>query len=148
MEGFLIALDSGMAAFAPPLARALIWGTFTGALSMLIYVLVAPQTKLKAIKAEQKANKAVLKAYDGEFDGMMALIKKDLMCSLRMVALSLFPFVLSVVPAFGIMYGLEAAYMGVEMPGVGPEWSASFEFWYIVSVIVSSLGIKIAFKIT
>lgn len=148
MEGLLTNLDGGMAAFAAPLARALIWGTLTGIISMVVYVLVAPQDTLKAIKAEQRANKAVLKAYDGEFDGMMALIKKDLGCNLRMVGHSLLPFVLSVAPAFGIMFGLEAAYMGVALPGVGPEWSATFEFWYIVAAIVSSLAIKIGFKIT
>lgn len=137
-----------MAAFASPLIRALLWGTLTGIFSMIVYVLVAPQDKLKAIKAEQKANKALLKAYDGEFDGMMALIKKDLGYNLRMVVLSLLPFVLSVAPAFGIMFWLEEIYTGVELPGVGPEWSATFEFWYIVAAIVSSLGIKFAFKIT
>lgn len=148
METLLLSLDAALASACSPFIRAWIWGVVTGALSMGIYVLIAPQDKLRAIKAVQKDNKKLLKAYDGEFDGLKALIAKDLSCSMRLVGLSLVPFVVSVAPAFGIMYGLETAYLDIPLPQMGAEWTGNFEFWYILSAILSSLATKIGFKIT
>lgn len=148
MQELLAQADSALAAWCSPVMRSLLWGTLTGVLSMAVYALIAPQEKLRNIKAEQKANKAVLKAYDGDFAGLQVLIKKDLGYSLKMVGLSLFPFAVSVAPAFALMFRLEPLYENVLMPGVGVEWSANFAFWFIVAAIVSSLAVKIGFKIT
>lgn len=137
-----------MAGLFSPLWRAIIWGVATGALSMGIYVLCAPQEKLRQLKAEQKANKLVMKDFDGEFSDMKVLLVKDLKYSLTQVAISLIPFVLSVAPAFAAMYGLEEAYANVVLPTLGAEWTGNFEFWYIFSLLVTSLGIKFTFKIT
>lgn len=148
MDAFLTLIDAQLAAFLSPLWRAVAWGLFTGTFSMVIYVLCAPQTKLKQLKAAQKENKKLLKGFDGEFDALKVLIKNDLRYSLHQVAISIVPFLLSVAPAFAIMYGLEAAYIGLALPTLGAEWTGNFEFWYIFAVIVSSLGIKFFFKIT
>lgn len=148
LAAIMLPMDAALAAFLSPLLRALFWGLVTGAVSMAVYAFIAPQERLRQIKAEQKANKAVLKAYDGDFDGLKTLIFKDLGCSMKQVGLSIVPFIISMIPAFGIMFGLETAYMDVALPQVGAEWTGCFEFWYILSAIVSSLVIKVAFKIT
>jgi uncharacterized membrane protein (DUF106 family) len=140
-------IDGFFAGMLSPLLRAVVWGVLTAAVSMGIYVLIAPQEKLRLVKAEQKANKAKLKAYDGDFEGMSVLIKQDLRCSLKMVTLSLVPFVVSMAPAIALMYGLEDVYANVPFPSLGAEWTENFEFWFLLAAIVVSLAIKVIFKI-
>ena len=143
----LFAIDGFFSPVLSPALRALLWGILTGAVSMGIYVLVAPQDALKRLKVEQKANKAQLKAYDGDFEGMRMLLKKDVSYSLKLVTASLLPFVVSLAPVVLLMYGLDALYADVTFPTLGAAWTASYEFWFLLSAIVVSLGIKLFFKI-
>lgn len=140
-------IDSVFAAFLSPALRALLWGVLTAIISMAIYAKIAPQEKIRTLKAEQKANKSVLKAYEGEFDGMSALLKKDIGYSLKLVAVSLLPFVVSLAPVVLLMYGLEELNTNTVYPTLGAEWTGNFDFWFLLSAIVVSLAIKIIFKI-
>lgn len=144
---FLSHIDSLFATLLSPALRALLWGVLTAIVSMSIYAKIAPQDKIRALKAEQKANKILLKAYDGEFEGMSALLKKDLGFSLKLVVISIVPFVVSLAPVVGLMYGLEEIYAETVFPTVGAEWTGCFDFWFLLSAIVVSLAIKIIFKI-
>ncbi len=143
----LTSIDGFFADMLPPMVRALLWGVLIAVVSMGIYVLVAPQEKLRSLKAEQKENKAKLKAYDGDFEGMSALLKKDVAYSLKLVVISIVPFIVSLAPAVLLMYGLDILYAQTEFPTVGAEWTGTYEFWFLLSAIVVSLFIKIKFKI-
>lgn len=143
----LSTIDGSLAGFMPPVFRAVLWGVLIGVVSMGIYVLVAPQAKIRQLKAEQKDNKAKLKAYDGDFEGMSVLLKKDVSYSLKLVGVSLFPFVVSLTPAVGLMYGLDALYAETPFPVVGFDWTGSYEFWFLLPAIIVSLAIKFIFKI-
>lgn len=143
----LFQIDALLANFFSPVMRALIWGAFTGIFGMGAYALVAPQEKIRAIKSLQKANKAQIKAYDGEFDGMRVLLKADLAFSLKLVVISVVPFLLSVTPVVLLLYGLDALYMGTEFPTLGFDWTGSFEFWFCAAAITVSMSIKSLFKI-
>lgn len=144
---FLALIDQFFAGLLAPAGRALLWGALTGGLGMGIYALIAPQEKIRAIKAQQKENKAKLKAYDGDFEGMSALLKKDVMFSLKLVAVSVVPFVVSMAPIVLLMVGLEAMYADTPFPTLGAAWTGNFEFWFLLAAIVVSLFLKFFFKI-
>jgi len=144
---FLSQIDDLFAGILSPALRALLWGTITAVVSMVIYARIAPQDKIRSLKAEQKSNKKLLKAYDGDFSGMRVLLKRDLGYSMKLVVISIVPFVVSLAPAVGLMYGLEAHYAEVAFPTIGADWTGSFEFWFLLAAIIVSLAIKIIFKI-
>ena len=144
----LIAIDQWLSGFALPLWRALIWGVASGTASMGVYVLFAPQSKLRALKAAQKAHKKRLHGFDGAFTQLWPLICKDLSYSLWRVWLSIIPFMLSLAPVMGVMLALEDAYASIALPMLGAVWTGHFEFWFIVAMLITSLAIKTTCKIT
>lgn len=142
---FLASIDNA-AAMLPPLWRIIAWGTVSGLLSMGIYYWLSPQQKIRSVKQTQKESRRTLKTYDGEWNGLKALIADDLALSLRQIRLVLMPFACSVIPLAAAILGLEANYPD-PITGFGPEWMRGFEFWYILTVLTVSLALKIIFKI-
>jgi hypothetical protein len=141
-------LDGLLSSWLSPTLSISVWGTLSGALCMGIYVIFAPQDKLRVLKVSQKEVRKQLKAYEGEdFSVVRGLIFQDLRAAMKMIGISIVPFVLSVVPAFWIMTELEPLYTSLAFVSLGADWTASYEFWYITALIVSSLYIKFAFKI-
>ncbi len=142
----LVYLD-GLLAALPPSVRALLWGTLTAMVSMGIYAKIAPQDKLRELKAAHKEHKKKMKGYDGDFEGLSVLIKQDLGFSLKLIAASVVPFVASMAPVILLMVGLEDIYANTTFPTMGAEWTGCFEFWFLLAAIVVSLAIKVIFKI-
>lgn len=148
MTDFFSLID-GLFTWLPATLRICLWGTLSGAFCTWIYVLFAPQEKLKVLKGLQKDVRKQLRAYEGEDFGVVrGLIAQDLRHGLKMIGISIVPFVLSVGPAFWIMSELEPIYTPLALLSLGADWTASYEFWYILALVVSSLYIKFAYKIT
>lgn len=143
----LALIDGGLAGFSPAM-RAALWGALSGAAGMGLYALAAPQAQLRQCKAAQKEHKNVLRHYDGDFNGLKALIRADLGYSLTQIRLSVLPFLLSMGPLIGLMIGLEALYAPLPFATLGAAWTASFEFWFLLAAVAVSLAVKFIFKIT
>lgn len=139
-------LDDLLSPWAPELLRIVIWGCLSAAFSMGLYAKLSPQKKLLLLKEEQKASRKQLMSYDGEWDGLSTLIKRDLSLSLKQMGLIFLPFVLSVAPVVVLMTYLLDIYTST-YTSFGPEWMRGFEFWYILSLLVVSLYLKFKFHI-
>lgn len=105
-------------AFMPPLLRIAVWATLTAVFSMFLYKIISPQKKLAGIKEQQKAARAQLMAYDGEFEGLLGLIMKDLGLAMKIIGVALGPVLLSIVPVLAIMFCLYVIY-GYRLPEPG-----------------------------
>ncbi len=142
----IAAIDVLLAQWLPPLVRALCWGAASGALSMAMYARISPQKKLLALKSAQQTTRQAMLAHDGDMKELLTLIRKDMATALRPIALAVPAFLLSALPVALLMYFLLPLYPGA-LTGFGPEWTQGFEFWYIATMIVSSLAVKTLFKI-
>ena len=114
---------------------------------MALYARISPQGKLTQMKAVQKETRRQLMRYDGNWDGLRALIVKDLSLGFKQIGIVLLPFLISVAPMIWLMLELIVLYEGQTYSSFGPDWMRGFEFWYIIVVIIVSLIIKIKFKI-
>lgn len=149
MPDIITLIDTSMASLFGPLVRIALWAIFSGCFSMAAYKILSPQKKLSGIKNEQRSTRQDLMRYDGEFSGMVALIKKDLGLSCKQIAMILLPFAIAVTPLLLLMDALFTLY-GVNEPAYvsfGPDWMRGFAFWYFSILLVVSLVIKIRFKI-
>lgn len=147
MLAVITAIDNGMVGFLAPLARIILWAVFSGCFSMALYKYLSPQQKLEALKNEQSMARQALMRYDGEFNGMLAIIKKDLGLSCRQIAIIFLPFALSVAPLVALISCLFTLYGEQPYTSFGPDWMRGFAFWYFSALLVVSLFIKIRFKI-
>jgi|GEM_PF-2435812 len=143
----LSAIDLWLQAALSPLYSALLWGTLGGIVSMAIYARCSPQTRLDGMKHQQRQLRKTLRGYDGEMDGLYTLIRQDLGLSLHQIRLIFLPFVISCLPVFAMLFGLYDGYEGKELLHFGPDWAHGFEFAFIVAVVISSLIVKLHFKI-
>jgi hypothetical protein len=146
MADIVASIDASMGGI-PFLLRLIIWAIASAGISMALYARISPQQKLTHMKATQKETRRQLMRYDGNWDGLQALIIKDLSLALKQVGTVLLPFIISVAPMIWLMLQLAALYEGQTYSSFGPDWMRGFEFWYILVVIIASLIIKIKFKI-
>lgn len=121
----------------PPLLQVTLWGIMSGIASMALYAKLSPQVALTALKDEQKKSRAALKAYDGDMAGLMTLIHHDLRLSWRQMRLVFLPFIFSIAPVVALMTWLYSPYAEVQY----------FESTYIAALLVSSLIIKLKYRI-
>jgi hypothetical protein len=91
-------LDGLLRALLPEWAILVVWGLLGGAISMGLYRLISPQDHLKSIKAEADKSRAAMIAYDGDFDGLLALVRRSLWLSFRHVALTIGPVAAASLP--------------------------------------------------
>jgi hypothetical protein len=131
---------------AEPLWRVVAWAVLSAGLSMAIYFFISPQKKIVGLKEEQKSARQLLLKHDGDFDELKKLIGADLALTLRQLKHMLFPFLLSLAPLFVLMIPLAEIY-NQALTDMGPSWTHGFEFWYVATLVVASLLIKVIFKI-
>ena len=114
------ALDSLMSGL-PAFARLLIWATFTGIISMLLYWLCSAQEKTGEAKERAIAARKAMASYDGtEMDEMLPLAKESLVASLKHFGIVLGPALLSSLPALAIIVWVSGAF-GYQQPAPGSE---------------------------
>ena len=113
----LLWLDSRLLPL-PDLVRVLIWAAVGSAASMALYAVLSPRQRLVAIKASIRESQASVRAYDGEFQGALPLLKRQIGLSLRHVGLTLGPAVLGSLPVLFLLPWL-ALRFGWNLPEPG-----------------------------
>lgn len=98
--------DQLVSGFTPAWARILLLSLVSSGLSMGLYAWVSPQEKLKTISQNARQARNALIGYDGEFDGLIPLIKGALAHSLKHLGLIFLPALLASLPLISILVWL------------------------------------------
>jgi hypothetical protein len=113
------ALDDLMATAIGPFGRVLIWALICAGVSMVLYRLISPQTRIKQVKAEVKAAQRAMSDDDGEDFGQgMQLAKAQLAKSFKLVGFVIGPAVVASLPALALIVWLDGQY-GYSCPPPG-----------------------------
>ncbi|MDP2696696.1 hypothetical protein [Thalassospira sp.] len=111
--------DSLMAGLIGPFGRVLVWAALCAVISMALYMLLSPQKRIRAVKDDLAASRRALAADDGDdFEAGMALAKKQLAQSLKLVAVVVGPAVAASLPALALIVWLGGQY-GYACPASG-----------------------------
>ena len=86
----LDALDQALAAFMPPLARLILYGAFSGVVTMLVYRLASNQDEPRPEGPDARLQ-GELKAAQDDFAETMRLSRQNLAVSFRLFGMSLWP---------------------------------------------------------
>lgn len=98
--------DQLISGFTPAWARILLLSLVSSGLSMGLYAWVSPQKKLKNISQNARQARNALIGYDGEFDGLLPLVKEALAHSLKHLGLIFLPALLASLPLISILVWL------------------------------------------
>ncbi len=109
-------LDGVLSGFAPPTLRLVVWGVVAAVVSMGVYWLFSPQTRIAQAKADALAARRALDGYDGEFAGAWPLMGRLLRTALRQLGLVTGPALLGSLPVLALLVWLSTAY-GYAFPG-------------------------------
>ena len=120
----------------PEIFASLVAGSVSGIISMMIYRKLSDQNILNTIAEKQKKSRAILKIYDGDMRGLYALIAIDLGITLTQIRKVFMPAMLSLLPCIGLLFFLSSYFH-----------HAYFEVIYVISLAVTSLYIKIKYKL-
>lgn len=95
--------DHLISGFTPVWARILLLSFISSGLSMGLYGWVSPQKKLKDISQNARQARNELATYDGEFDGLVSLVKQVLAHSSKHLGLIVLPALLASLPLLCIL---------------------------------------------
>ncbi|MDZ7790994.1 MAG: hypothetical protein U5L08_10980 [Xanthomonadales bacterium] len=130
--GLLFGLLNDLLLLALPLSVTLLfWAFVSGWATMWVYRATSNQEKLAALKPQVKAVQDKLKRYDGEFSGLIPLIKENFRLSGRHIGLAIGPALIAGIPVlFVLVWGSNE--FGVHFPPAGDR----------VNVAVSSNSVE------
>lgn len=94
------------------------WALVSSWLTMAVYRRFSNQEEMAALKPQVKAVQKKLSSYDGEFSGLLPLIRENFRLSGRHIMLALGPALLAGVPVLFVLVWISNAY-GVIMPPGG-----------------------------
>lgn len=126
----------------PHWATLIVWGLAAASFSTLIYRKLAPQDRIEAIKGESNLARAQMLAYDGDFEGLLTLVRRTLRLSLTHLGLSLGPAVGASVPALLIFLYLDRT---AELLPAGGRMD-SWEVWFFASAAIFSILLRLALR--
>jgi len=112
------ALDAAMASALPPALRLAIWAILGSVLTMFLYKLLSPQTKIGQAKRDAKAARQRLNAFDGDFADAGPLIKNQFVTAFRHVGLVVPGTLLAILPLLALLLWAETHY-GHTLPPAG-----------------------------
>jgi type II secretory pathway pseudopilin PulG len=113
-------LDGLLSSLAAPTLRLALWGVIAAAVSMGVYWLLSPQTRIVQAKADALAARRALDAYDGEFATAWPLIGRVLRTAVRQLGLVTWPALLGSLPVLALLVWLSTAY-GHAFPDDGAD---------------------------
>lgn len=96
------------------------WALVSSWLTMWVYSRFSNQDEMAALKPKIKAVQKKLSNYDGDFGGLLALIKENFSLAGRQLMLALGPALLAGVPVLFVLVWISNAY-GVIMPPAGSK---------------------------
>jgi hypothetical protein len=114
------AIDDILAMALTPMLRLIIWGTFAGWLTMVVYGFFSDQGQIGRLKTQQKNQQKDIAEFDGEFAELMPLIRHTLALGFRQLGLALGPALLATIPVLFIIIWV-AGEFGYETPTTGSE---------------------------
>lgn len=88
----------------------IVWGLLTGTASITIYSKVSPQERIEEVKKAAAEARVAMRRYDGNFDGLLPLVRKSLGLSIRQLALAAGPAFAASLPALFLIGYLDTAY--------------------------------------
>jgi hypothetical protein len=104
-----IAVDRWLASALPPTGRFVLWGVAAGALSMIVYHLLAPRGKIAACKRRFAAARRRLWAEE-DFARAAPLIGAQFAAAFKRVGLALPPSLIALMPVMTVAIWLDTAY--------------------------------------
>ena len=114
------AINQPLVAVLPEPVVLAFWALVSSWLTMWVYRRFSNQEEMAALKPQVKAVQKRLSNYDGEFSGLMPLIRENFRLSGRQIMLALGPALLAGVPVLFVLVWISNAY-GVTMPVTGAE---------------------------
>ena len=105
-------------AYIPGLLRVLLWGALAGYAGMWIYRRWSPQQRIADLRVELAGVQRQLSGYDGEFAGLMPLIRKQFGLALGQMRLTAGAALLAAVPILLVLPWLSNRY-ALETPVAG-----------------------------
>lgn len=111
-------LDLQLASFLPALIRIILWGSLFALMSMWLYRLLSRQQRLVELKQEIQAIQARMKTFDGPFNELTPLIRKNLLLSLRRLLMTLMPALIAGLPVI-LLLAWASTRFGYHMPAAG-----------------------------
>lgn len=114
LPGFLLdPLDQMLALLhVPALLRVFIWGALVGYAGMWIYRRWSPQQRIAELRIELADLQRQLAGYDGEFSGLLRLIRAQLVLAFRQMRLTAGAAFLAAVPILFVLPWLSNTYDG------------------------------------
>lgn len=130
--GIVFGLINDLLLIVLPLPLTLVfWAFVSGWATMWVYRAVSNQEKLAALKPQVKAVQQKLATYDGEFSGLIPLIRENFRLSGRHIGLAIGPAIVAGIPVlFVLVWGSNE--FGVHFPEAGDR----------VNVAVSSEAVE------
>lgn len=117
--GLLFGLVNDLLLLVLPLELTLLfWAFVSGWATMWVYRAVSNQDKLAALKPQVKAVQQKLATYDGEFSGLIPLIKENFRLSGRHIGLAIGPALVAGIPVLFVLVWASNEY-GVHFPEPG-----------------------------
>jgi hypothetical protein len=113
-------IDGFLRGFLPLWAVLVLWGLMGGAAVMGLYALLSRQKRIRAKKEEIKQLQSLLKDDSLDFSGTLRLSKQNLMRSLELLGLVLFPSLLSMLPALCMIFFVSMLY-SFQAPEAGQD---------------------------
>lgn len=113
-------MDQLMAGVFPPLARLALWAAAGALVSLELYRLLSPQTRIRANQSEQCRLRRALESYDGELAGARPLIGRLLRAAGAQVALVAPAALAASLPLLCLIAWLSTAY-GYRLPPSGDQ---------------------------
>jgi hypothetical protein len=116
----------------------LFWAAMSGALSMLLYGWLAPQSRIRKLQRISARVQQRLRSYEGDFRGAMALSRRNVKLAFRRLGLAAGPSLLAGIPVIAVMIWVLPAYEN------RMQWATAAFF---LAAACSALTAKFALKI-
>jgi len=145
-DALIGAVDARIAAL-PVLARLALWGFGSGALSMGLYAAISPQRRLAELKGQVRAVRAELNGYDGEFADAMPLLRRQIALSFRHLGLTIGPALLAAAPMIAVLAWAAGSFGDTTVIAGLPRWLGGWEAPFLTAALVSSVAVKVGFRV-
>ena len=144
---FFRSVDSSFAWLLNDQLRLVIWASTSGILSMLLYKLTSPQSRIRELDAEAADIRKSLAAYDGEFAEALPLLRSNLVIALKRLRAAFAPALLSGLPILLCLVGLDAVFHDTRWIPFGPSWLGWWVTGYLTVSTVSAVTVKVALRL-
>ena len=117
------------------------WGMAAATFSTVIYRRLAPQGRIDTVRTESNQARSEMLAYDGDFDGLMLLVRRSLRLSMTQLGLSFGPAIGASLPAMLIFFYLDRT----ASPSTSGLWG-NWEVWFFLSATIFSIVCRLMLR--